>query len=330
MNAARADMKRVSLACAVLMALFPAGAPGQAGTLSRGAVRVMFSDGDEVDARRALDTVAQAVEDLSPRLPAGDEPIIVMLCGTHGDFARYAGTFGRTNVAGVAMADEGFIAVKTPRLIEGRSGFEGTLNHELVHVLLARNTNVDVLPRWMNEGIAMTLSREHRFDAAIHTGRMYFQGRLIPYARLDAAFTAPGVEMEFGDAYAQGLSMTRYLRERVGEDAFWAIVHDMDTLTFPEALRRHGNMSVDDFYESWQHSLWKVALVFAIVSGFSLFQVMAVLTVFAYLRKRRRGRRLMRRWQREDEEDDAAPFLTVRDLEDQEGPYPWEEEEGKL
>ena len=57
---------------------------------------------------------------------------------------------------------------------------------------------------------------------------------------------------------------------------------------------------------------------------------MALLTVYAYLRKRRQGRRLMRRWQREEEGEDALAFLTVRDLEDQEGPYPWEEDEGEL
>jgi Peptidase MA superfamily len=328
MSTARNDRGRAAAFAIVLLAALMAGAPCHGETLSRGAVRVMYSDGDEAAAQRALASVADAVDDLSSRLPAGDSPIIVKLCGTHGDFARYAGTYARTNVAGVAMADEGFIAVKTPRLLEGRSGFEGTLTHELVHVLLARNTDVDVLPRWLNEGIAMTLSREHRFNATFHTGRMYFQNRLIPYARLDWAFMTPGVEMEFGDAYAQGLSMTRYLRESVGEDAFWAIVRDLDTMTFPEALAFHGNMSVDAFYESWQHSLWKVALVFSIVSGFSLFQIMALLTIVAYLRKRRQGRRLMHRWQREEEEEDA--FLTVRDLEDQEGPYPWEEEEGEL
>ena len=40
---------------------------------------------------------------------------------------------------------------------------------------------------------------------------------LVEYRHLDFAFLAPGDEMEFGDAYAQALSMTRYLRNRIGE-----------------------------------------------------------------------------------------------------------------
>jgi len=52
------------------------------------------------------------------------------------------------------------VAVRAPYLVEGPASFAGTLRHELLHVLLARNVNLDHLPRWLNEGIAMRYARE--------------------------------------------------------------------------------------------------------------------------------------------------------------------------
>ncbi|MBN2307884.1 MAG: hypothetical protein JXR94_02870, partial [Candidatus Hydrogenedentes bacterium] len=229
---------------------------------------------------------------------------------------------------GVADSEAGVIAVKAPELLPPGGDVTGTLRHELVHVLLARNVRIDRMPRWLNEGIAMTQAREYRWESGFRVAQMYFQNRLLTYDALELSFLEPGREMEFGDAYAQALSMTRFLKDELGEERFWRVVSGLNTATFPEALEQHGSMSLEELSEAWRGSLWQVALVFSIVSGFSIFQVMAVLTIMAYLRKRRQGRLRMRRWEEEDAEDDRfPPFMTVRELEDQDGPYPWEEDE---
>jgi hypothetical protein len=293
-------------------------------TLTQDAVHVIYDSADEALARQAARIIQDALHELGPRLPAGDDPIIVAVCHTVAEFERYAGPYARPNVTGIAMPSQGVIAVKAPRLVPQGPDFTGTLRHELIHVLLARNVPAGRLPRWLEEGIAMTFSREYRWGSKLRIGQMYAQGQIIPYRELEWAFLEPGRETEFGDAYAQALSMTRFLREELSEDEFWALVHDLDTMTFPAALKRHADISVTGLVDAWRRSLWKVAVVFSIVSGFSIFQLMALLTVYAYLRKRRQGRRILRRW--EDEEGDV-PTLTVLDLEDNEPLYPWEEEE---
>jgi len=106
--------------------------------------------------------------------------------------------------------------------------------------------------------------------------------------------------MEFGDAYAQSLSMTRFLMKRLGEEDFWALVYALDTMTFGEALQRYAGLAPREFWEAWRRSLWRIALVSSIVSGLTLFQVMAILTVMAFFRKRRRGKRILREWEDED------------------------------
>ena len=79
-------------------------------------------------------------------------------------------------------------------------------------------------------------------------------------------------------------------------------------------------MSPAQFWDAWRGQLWKIALVSSLVSGFSAFQVMAILTVVAYFRKRWRGLRKMREWEEEEAWD--TPHLYVW-----EPPYEWEEDD---
>lgn len=280
--------------------------------------RVAFPDEWRNLAHESLSILEESLHTYADRLPAGDAPILIFICGTHGEFARYAGSLSQLSVTGVALPDSGVIAVKTPDIAGGGSDYTGTLRHELIHVLLARNSGSGNLPRWLNEGIAMMVSGEHRIGSSVHVGQMYVQGRLIPYKELFFVFLEPGKELEFGDAYAQALSMTRYLHDQLGEDVFWRVVYATRSGTFGEALRAEAGISPTEFYDAWVRSLWRVALVFSLVSGFSVFQLMAILTIVAYLRKRRAGQRTLRAWE-EEEDDDDVPERT-----------PWDEEEQRL
>lgn len=278
-------------------------------------IRITYTSDHQALARESHDILTRALMDFGERLPPGDAPIEVVICSTLPEFARHAGSLAQSNVLGIAKPGEGLIAVKAPNLTMGGADYRGTLRHELVHVLLARHTSPDNLPRWLNEGIAMILSGEYRWESRARVAQMYWQGRLIPYRDLLFVFLEPGKEMEFGDAYAQALSMTRFLMEQLGEEGFWRVILALDSKTFGDALRAEAGISPMDFYDDWTGSLWTVALIFSLVSGFSIFQLMAVLTVIAYFRKRRRGLATVRAW---DEEEQATA-----DDEDVSDPLPW-------
>jgi hypothetical protein len=224
----------------------------------------------------------------------------------------------------VAETRSGVVAVKTPRIQPTRADYEGVVRHEIIHLLLARNYNTLAMPRWLNEGITMILSGEHRVGDRFTAGYMYVRGSLIPYVELPIVLEAVDYDGRLGEAYAQSLSMTEYLMKRLGEDRFWRMVRELDTRTFPDALESVGGLTVPEFVDAWQASLWKVALIFSLVSGFSAFQLMIVLAALAYWRKRRRGLALLRQW---DEEDEEETILFAHELEGREAPYPWEEED---
>lgn len=273
--------------------------------IQRGIIEIAYSERDEAVARKSAEILEKAIVEFSEHLPAGDEPIRVVLCSSLEEFRQLTGPFGKARVTGVAKSEQGLIFVKAPRLTPPDHDFRGTLRHELVHVLVARNTDLANVPRWFNEGIAMVVSKELRWSSTMRVVRMYARRRLIPYPELNFAFAPLGNETVFGDAYAQALSMTRFLIDRVGEETFWDIVHAMKTMSFEEALRLHAGMTPGGLYDSWRRTLWKLALIGSLMSGFTLFQFMAFLLVVAYLRKRQRGRRILRQW----EEEDAAEQL---------------------
>lgn len=308
-----------SIALAICLIAQPAIILSDYKTLEKNGITVSYQVSEIAVAERSIEVLDAAIVEFKLILPNDPRPIQIVLSASLQDFAGMAGPYLQPGVAGVAFPEKGLICVKAPRLLDQGADFEGVLRHELVHVLLERNTNTNRLPRWLNEGSAMMASKEHRVATLFRVAQMYLEGDLIAYRDLHYVFMAPGSEMEFGNAYAQALSMTDHLRDLLGEDGFWKVIRDLNVMTFSETLHNHLGMTPAEFWESWRRSLWKTTLIFSVVSGLSLFQIMALLTVLGWWLKRRRGQRLMREWEEdeevvaempdeEDEENDVDPW----------------------
>ena len=290
-----------------------------AATLRKGQIAIEYSPGDDEIARTSLHTLGDCLTELSNRLPAGDAPIQVAICRSFPQFRALAGAYAKARVSGVAKSERGLIVVKAPYLLRTGSDYRGILRHELIHVLLARNTNLANVPRWFNEGVAMVVSRELRWSSQLRVAKMYARGRVIPLMELNLAFAPLGNETVFGDAYAQALSMTQFLIGRIGEERFWDLIHALKTTDFDDALVTHADLTPGKLYNEWSKTLWKVALVASLVSGLGVFHVGALLVVLAYLRKRRRYHRILRQWEwQEKQEEVEGPT-----------PYDWYEAEAK-
>lgn len=269
---------------------------------------VHFHEDDLDSAERVLSVTRGAAEEFAPILPLGEAPVHLRLVTSEEEFARLAGSLGRSNVSGVAQSDRGLIILKSPRLRSVTDDFNGTVRHELVHILLFRNADTRKLPRWLNEGTAMMLANEYRWQSMLHVARMVLSNSLEPIGQLDRAFGAPGHEIAFGNAYAQGLSMTQHLRDTIGEASFWEVVRGTREMSFPESLEHHGGLSYDEFWKSYKNSLWMITLVGTLVSG-SLFGPAAVLLVIGYVRLRRKNRRKIREWEAEEREEASNSYV---------------------
>ncbi|HOD49686.1 MAG TPA: peptidase MA family metallohydrolase [Candidatus Hydrogenedentes bacterium] len=300
--------------------------PCYSAVLQEGPFRVEYPKGEERAAWATMENLEDVVAVWGGRLAPGEAPVVVRICASGDEFAALAGFSPPPEVGGVAHSEDGLIVLRSPAQLSDPGYYAGMVRHELIHVLLARNTELRHLPRWLNEGIAMHISGEFRWNSSLHVARMYMADRLYSYDDLMLGFGSLEGERPFGDLYAQSLSMTAYLYDKMGEDAFWKLVYALREKDFPAALAEVAGVTPDELWDEWCGSLWKVAVISAVVSGFSVFQFMALLVVVAYIRKRRRNRRVLRRW--EDEEEAEEPFMTVWELE-RDSEYPWERDEGE-
>lgn len=286
-----------------------------AAPLEHGIFRVYHAPEHAELAARSAEALAEAAAEFAPRLPAGDTPIRVVIAATHDEFQAHARTFQHVEVSGVARASENLIVVKAPGIRMPGDDFRGTLRHELVHILLDRNIDTDLLPRWLNEGICMSLANEHYWASVVTVARMFTRRGIIPYPELDRTFRAPGDEMAFGDAYAQALSMTRHLRNRLGEEVFWEVVLATRDRHFADALRDIAGITVLEFWRGYESGLWRIVVVGTLVSG-SLLGPAGFLVIIAWFRQRTRNRRTLARW---DLEEAAAALDPFPD------PFTWDE-----
>ncbi|MFO7973131.1 MAG: hypothetical protein R6V12_00685 [Candidatus Hydrogenedentota bacterium] len=307
---------------AVCLVLPVCAAPAE--LLREGLFRIEYPKGEERLAAITLKNLEDVLADWGKYLDAGEQPVMVHICASPGEFASRAGFSPPAEVGGVAHSEDGIIVLRTPNQLPNPKYYEGVVRHELIHVLLARNTDLTHLPRWLNEGIAMHISGEYRWNSTFHVARMYMADRLYSYDDLMLHFHISQRERPFGDLYAQSLSMTAYLYDSLGEEAFWDMVYALREKDFPEALGDAAEMTPEEFWDAWYNSLWKIAVISTVVSGFGVFHLMALLLIVAYMRKRRRNRTVMKRWEHEEAEEE--PFMTVWDLE-RESEYPWERDD---
>lgn len=291
----------ITALAAALACRASASADARLNTLTQGPFVVAHAPEDEVYARGALATLVEFAQSVAHRLPVGDAPVRVLVAPTAAEFQKHARNFLPGQVSGLARPSEGLIVVRPPTLRAGGGAgdFGTTLRHELVHILLARNVDEARMPNWLNEGVAMHLSREYQIASPVAVAQMFLEGRIIPYRNLDRAFMTPGEERAFDDAYAQALSMTRHLHRRLGEEGFWALVLSLRDTSFPDALRRHAGMTVSEFWDGYHRSLWYVALIGVLASG-SFFTPAAFLVIVVWFRKRRRDREVLAQWEREE------------------------------
>lgn len=294
--------------------------------LEHGAFTIVHPTGLTSVAKHTLAVLEAAAAEFEPMLPLGNQPVRVVIVDAPDEFKRYAAHFAGLDVSGLARPGEALIIVKAPRLRSPGSDYPGTLRHELVHLLLHRNVNPAYLPQWFEEGLAMSLANEYRWQSMFLVARMFIQNRIIPYRHLDNAFFMPSGQEQFGDAYAQSLSMVRHLRNRLGEETFWKVVKALRDMTFNQALLQEANTSVTVFWAEYERSLWKYVLIAGMASGL-FFQPAAILLILAYWRRQRIAAALYRKWEREEREEarERLPVFHWEDVADD--PDAWKKEE---
>ncbi len=185
-----------------------------------------------------------------------------------------------------------------------------TLKHELVHIALGRLGAH--WPHWFHEGLAQSLTDEHRFElgpaSTLRTAMS--TNALFRFDDLESRFPAAASDAQI--AYAQSAAFVDWLVERHGRIAFGdlyrrVIAGDTFEVAFAKAFR--STVSVEEtLFRSELPSRYPWWLMLTLSSP--VWSLLAVAVVFGHFRKRRRVARL-RAQQREIEalEDYATELL---------------------
>jgi hypothetical protein len=232
---------------------------------------------------------------------------VALLSGVPGDPAqrRLLGLSGMPSwAAGMALSGRDLIVVRLDRVgTYPDRNLASVLAHEVAHLMLDRalgTHRATEVPRWFDEGYAMSEAHRFSWTDRYHLGRtMLFLG-LIPLEQLERRWPDdPGMARA---AYAQTFAFLSWVLDRAGEDAAREVVRLMSRgERFRFAWREATGKAPEQWERSWRRSVsLRYRWIPVLTSGGTLWFVVSVLFVLAVIRKRRRTRRILARWEEEE------------------------------
>ena len=180
--------------------------------VERDGVRLWWSEGDDAFAERALSIAEGALASASELLGVEQgEPVDVFIYGDTATFRSAMGPGTRENVGGQAHPSiRTLFGLIQPSQI-GSDWVEELVRHELTHLVFddAVRSPFAYPPRWLNEGVAVHLSRGLEESDRAQVEAAVRGGTIIPLEGLDGQF--PTRARRFSLAYAESASAVTYL-----------------------------------------------------------------------------------------------------------------------
>jgi hypothetical protein len=225
--------------------------------VERNGIRLWWSEGDEAFGERALSIAEGALASASDVLGVepGD-PVDVFVYGDTATFRSAMGPGTRENVGGQAHpAIRTLFGLIAPSQV-GSDWVDELVRHELTHLVFddAVGGAWAYPPRWLNEGIAVHLSRGIDAGDRAQVEAAVRGGTIIPLEGLDGQF--PTRARRFSLAYAESASAVTHLVETYGEEALRALVEAYaGGLGTDDAFRQALGVDLDTFAAEWLASV---------------------------------------------------------------------------
>lgn len=182
-------------------------------------VNVWWHDGGQDFGRRALEIAETALASSSALLGVGQmEPVDFYIYSETPDFRQAMGPATRENVGGQAHpAIRTLFGLIAPRQI-GSDWIDELITHELAHLVFheAVDNPYQYPPRWLNEGLAVYLSRGYSEGDRAQARGAAGGGTIIPLEGLGGNF--PTRPVRSGLAYAESVSAVDFMVQTYGEE----------------------------------------------------------------------------------------------------------------
>jgi len=199
------------------------------------------------------------------------------------------------------------IILREPSAIEGRKLELGrVLRHEIVHVVFGyrlRN-NMDAVPLWFHEGIAMYESYEWTYGRDWILLGNVLRNAIIPLDQLTTRFPKEANRAQL--AYAESFNAVYFIVKEHGYEKLRMII---DLLASGENINQAFKFAIGvnlaEFQSLWMRYLERHYQWFSILSSsVFLWGTVSFIVVWAYIRRRRRRREQLARWEEEEQRVD--------------------------
>jgi len=243
-----------------------------------------------------LQAVAREVAEVYPRI--NDElqqvfgwettfrPTVFLI----GDRQRFQNWAENPSIVAYARPGDNVIVIDCSRLHIRPHRLESVLKHEMIHLLLHRHIRGDLLPRWLDEGVAQWFSGGlAELLTAPHPSLLeeaLLSGEFIPLDQLDDEF--PRSRMDLLLAYEESRSFAAHIAAGYGEQKIIQLLNRLkDGTDLREAFEATLNMELHILEQKWIEQLqsrytWYSYLAVHLYEF--LFLAAALLTVIGFVR----------------------------------------------
>ena len=191
---------------------------------------------------------------------------------------------------GLAILQQRVILIRLEALPGGHLELDRTLAHELSHIALHRHVQGGDLPHWFVEGFALLQTETWNMDRVKPLAEAALGGELIPLQQLDHGFPEHAGHAQL--AYAESGHFVRWTINEFGRPKFRQWLKMLgEGKDFYAAFRTVYGIEFASAEQEWRNGLVvKWGWIAVVVAGGTVFFVIAVFFVAAYMRVRRRRR----------------------------------------
>jgi hypothetical protein len=204
----------------------------------------------------------------------------------------------------VAVAYPGLnlIIIKSPKAAKRRHiDLRKVFKHEFTHIAVGRAfKGKDKAPRWLNEGLAMYVSREWDLSRVSTMTRAVLTDSLIPLSEIIHSFPQEADRAEL--AYSESFYLISFLINRYGKKSFHRFIKVYsEGKGLKEALMEVYGIRLDRLEERWRNYLkLRFSWIPIVTSTTTLWFLITIAFILAYLRKRRESRLKLEELDREN------------------------------
>ena len=290
------------------MAVGTAASPGPLDRINIEPCVIFHETGLSSEAARLAAAEPVIIQRLSQQIGASAPPdcrlYLVRRFDQGDDDLAEAGSIMPEWAAGIALPDMGAMVIRADRVGAWRQReLTGVFAHETAHLLMyaAAGAGADQMPSWFKEGVAANLARDGEWLDFFNLWVSPIPSADHPLTEVGLAFASQYPVMLKG-AYAGSYAFMRFAMDRHSAALPARVMAGLrQGLDFETAWQRSAGVSLASTEEAWATEIrgrtrWAAILT----STATLWLVITLLVLLAWLLKKRRAARVIERWERED------------------------------